>query len=262
MPVAIARMLGSKMMSDGSKPASSVSSRYARSQISTLRSTVSACPCSSNAITTTAAPYRLIRRAFSRKSSSPSFRLIEFTMPLALHALQAGLDHRPLGAVDHDRHARDLRLGRDEVQERGHRLLGVEQVGVHVHVDQVRAAPHLLERDVDAALVVAGLDQAAELRRAGDVGALADHHEPGVGRDAERLEAAEGGEAIVERRAPGGGRRRSPRRRSCGCAPAWCRSSRPRCSPAPPRRTRRADRSWSRASRRSRRTRSGRPAFG
>ena len=42
-----------------------------------------------------------------------------------------------------------------------------------------------------AARVVAGLDQAAEARRAGDVRALADQHEARVGRDRERLEAAE-----------------------------------------------------------------------
>ena len=56
MPVATARMFGSKMMSVGSNPATSVSRRNARSQISTLRATVSACPCSSNAITITPAP--------------------------------------------------------------------------------------------------------------------------------------------------------------------------------------------------------------
>jgi hypothetical protein len=49
-------MLASKMMSSGAKPARSVSSRQARSQIATLRSTVSAWPCSSKAITTAAAP--------------------------------------------------------------------------------------------------------------------------------------------------------------------------------------------------------------
>ena len=69
--------------------------------------------------------------------------------------------------------------------------LAVEQVGVHVHVEQVRAAAHLLERDVDRALVVVGLDQPAEARRAGDVRPLADHHEAGVRADLERLEAAE-----------------------------------------------------------------------
>ena len=70
---------------------------------------------------------------------------------LALDALEARLDHRPLRAVDHDRHARDLRLGRDVVQERRHRLLGVEHAFVHVDVDDVRAAAHLVERDADGA---------------------------------------------------------------------------------------------------------------
>ncbi len=56
MPVATAKMFGSKMMSSAGNPTVSVSSRYERLQISTLRSTVSAWPCSSKAITTTAAP--------------------------------------------------------------------------------------------------------------------------------------------------------------------------------------------------------------
>ena len=34
---------------------------------------------------------------------------------LALHALEPGFDHAPLAAVDHDRHARDIRLGCDQV---------------------------------------------------------------------------------------------------------------------------------------------------
>ena len=42
-----------------------------------------------------------------------------------------------------------------------------------------------------ARLEVARLDRAAEPRRAGDVRPLADHHEPGVGADLERLEPAE-----------------------------------------------------------------------
>ncbi len=56
IPVATAKMLGSKMMSSGGNPARSVRSLYARAQMATLRSAVSAWPCSSNAITTTAAP--------------------------------------------------------------------------------------------------------------------------------------------------------------------------------------------------------------
>jgi hypothetical protein len=56
MPVAIANTLGSKMMSSGGKPIRVVSRWYAREEISTLRSIVSAWPASSKAITTTAAP--------------------------------------------------------------------------------------------------------------------------------------------------------------------------------------------------------------
>ena len=110
---------------------------------------------------------------------------------LALHALQAGLEHRPARAVHHDRQPRDLRLGRDEVQERRHRLLAFEQVGVHVHVDEVRAATHLLERDVERLLEVAALDQPPEARRSGHVRPLADHHEVRVRPDRERLQTAE-----------------------------------------------------------------------
>jgi hypothetical protein len=111
--------------------------------------------------------------------------------PLPLDALEPRFDRREAGAVDHDRHPGDLRLGGDHVQERGHRLLGVEQVGVHVHVDQVRAALHLLERDRDRPRVVIRLDQPAEARRAGHVRALADHHEAGLPLDLERLQTAE-----------------------------------------------------------------------
>ena len=113
--------------------------------------------------------------------------------PLALDALQPRLEHGEARAVDHDRDPRHLGLGREQVEEGRHRLLPVEQVGVHVDVEDVRAAAHLLERDVDGALVVARLDQAAEARRAGHVRALADHHEARVGADLERLEPAEAG---------------------------------------------------------------------
>ena len=111
--------------------------------------------------------------------------------PLALEALEPGLERREARAVDHDRQARGLRLGRDQVEERGHRLLGVEQIRVHVHVEQVRPAAHLLERDGDTALEVVRLHEPAELRRAGDVRPLAHHHEARVRADDERLETGE-----------------------------------------------------------------------
>ena len=82
IPVPIERMLTSKIMSSGSTPASSVSSLYALSHISIFLSYVVACPCSSKAITTIAAPRLLIVLAFSTKASGPSLRLMEFTIHL------------------------------------------------------------------------------------------------------------------------------------------------------------------------------------
>jgi hypothetical protein len=82
--------------------------------------------------------------------------------PLALQALQAGLEDRPLRTVDHHRDPGHLRLGRDEVEEPGHRPLAVEQVGIHVDVQQVGAAAHLLHGHLGRGLVVLGLDEPAE----------------------------------------------------------------------------------------------------
>ena len=110
---------------------------------------------------------------------------------LALQALQARLQHRPLGRVDHDRDAGDLGLGSNEIEEADHRRLGVEEVGVHVHIQQVGPAADLVERDLDGAREVARLDEALEPSRPGDVRALADGDEPALGRDLERLEPAE-----------------------------------------------------------------------
>ena len=41
--------------------------------------------------------------------------------PLALHAFQARLDHREFRGIDHHRHARDVGLGGDEIEELDHR---------------------------------------------------------------------------------------------------------------------------------------------
>jgi hypothetical protein len=58
----------------------------------------------------------------------------------------------------------DVGFGGDEVEERRDRLHAVEQVGVHVDVEHVGAAPDLLGSDLDRALVVTGLDELAEPR--------------------------------------------------------------------------------------------------
>ena len=63
---------------------------------------------------------------------------------LALHTFHAGLDDGPLGAVNHDRHARNVRLGGDEFQEGGHRLPRIQHAFVHVHVDNLGPAFDLL----------------------------------------------------------------------------------------------------------------------
>src|SRR6516225_869817 len=108
---------------------------------------------------------------------------------LALQTFQTGLDHGELRRVYHDRHTRDVGLGRNEVEKRGHRPLGIEQALVHVHVDDLCAVLDLLARNGERARVVAVRDQLAEFGRAGDVGALAYIDERNLGRERKRLEA-------------------------------------------------------------------------
>ena len=66
---------------------------------------------------------------------------------LALDALEAGLDDLPLGGVDHHRHAADVGLGGDELEEAVHRGDAVDHPLVHVDVDHLRAGLDLLGRD-------------------------------------------------------------------------------------------------------------------
>ena len=82
---------------------------------------------------------------------------------LALHALEPGLDDLPFGAVDHDRHLDDVGLGGQEVEEARHGLLAVEQIGIHVNVENVSAAFDLLAGHDQGGLVIPLLDQAGEL---------------------------------------------------------------------------------------------------
>ena len=74
------------------------------------------------------------------------------------------------------------------LQEARHRRFGIDHPFVHVDVENVGAAFHLLARDGERALEIAGQDQLRKLRRAGDVGPLADDDEAHLGRDVERLE--------------------------------------------------------------------------
>ena len=103
---------------------------------------------------------------------------------LALQAFQAGFDHFEFRGIDHHRHTRDIRFGGDEIQKLDHDLLRIEQALVHVDVDDLRAIDDLIARHVERGGIVAGLDQFAEFRRAGDIGALADIDEFDVGASA------------------------------------------------------------------------------
>ena len=114
---------------------------------------------------------------------------------LALQAFQPGLDHRPLRAVDHHRHAGDVGLGGDQVEEGDHRLLAVEQALVHVDVDHLRAVLDLLAGHRDGFVVAAFQDQFLELRATGDVGALADVDEVGLRGDQQRFQPGQAGMA-------------------------------------------------------------------
>ncbi len=110
---------------------------------------------------------------------------------LALQALEAGFDDREFRRIDHHRHAGDVRLGGDEIEELDHRGFGVDETLIHVDVDDLRPGRHLVAGDGKRAGEIAGRDQLAKLRRARDVRAFADVHERDVGGEGERLEAGE-----------------------------------------------------------------------
>ena len=77
-------------------------------------------------------------------------------------AFQTGFDNVELGTVDHHRHAGNIRFGRDELQEGGHRLDSVKQAFIHVHVDNLRAVFNLLTGNIDGGGIIAGQDQLLE----------------------------------------------------------------------------------------------------
>ena len=96
---------------------------------------------------------------------------------LALYAHQPLLYDAPFRGVDHNRHAGDVRLRGDQVEEDAHLILGLQQAVVHVDVEHLRAVLHLLAGDGERLLVLLLLDQSEELTRAGHVASLADVEE-------------------------------------------------------------------------------------
>ena len=105
-----------------------------------------------------------------------------------MQALQAGLDDRELGRIQHHRHARDVGLGGDEIEEPGHGGFAVEHGVIHVDVDDLGAAHDLAAGDVEGRIKLAVPDQFGEFGRARDVGALADIDETGDLSEVQRLQ--------------------------------------------------------------------------
>jgi len=113
--------------------------------------------------------------------------------PLALQALQPGFDHAPFGAVDHHRNACDVGLGGNQIEIGHHRRFGVEHALVHVDIEDLRAVFDLLTGDCHRLVVAAFDDQPAKLRRASDIGPLADVDEVGLRSDDEWFETGKSG---------------------------------------------------------------------
>ena len=110
---------------------------------------------------------------------------------LALHAFQAGFDHCEFRGVDHHRHARDIRLGGDQVEERT--IAASESSIASSMLMSMICAPFSTcwRATCKRRGIIARGDQLAEFGRARDVGALADIDEGNRGRQFERLEAGE-----------------------------------------------------------------------
>ena len=100
---------------------------------------------------------------------------------LALQAFQSGTDDIPLRGVYHDRHTGYIRLGSNEVKERGHLGTGIEKPVVHINVYHLRTILHLAACDADGFFIVMLFYQPQELARTGHVATLTNVDEVGFG---------------------------------------------------------------------------------
>ena len=125
------------------------------------------------------------------ESIDPFFHGDRVNDALALDAAQARFNDAPLGAVDHDGHARNVGLTGNQVQKPDHGGLAVEHGLVHVDVDDLRTVFHLLPGHCQRLLVVAIQDHAGKGFGACDIGALADVDKQIVRTNADRLQAGQ-----------------------------------------------------------------------
>ncbi len=105
--------------------------------------------------------------------------------------MQPCLDDAELGGVDHDGQPGDIGFGHNEVQEVGHGLFGVEQAFIHIDVDDLGAALHLMLSYREGFGIIARFDKAGEFAGAGDIGSFPDVDEVGFRADDQGLQSAE-----------------------------------------------------------------------
>ena len=125
------------------------------------------------------------------KGIDPLFHRDGVNDAFALNALQPFFDDVPFRRVNHDRHAGDIRLTGNQVEETHHCRFGIEHPLVHVDIDDLRAAFYLLAGNVQRFAVLLFFDQALELRRTGNVSTFTHVHKQAVVADGQRLQAGQ-----------------------------------------------------------------------
>ncbi len=109
----------------------------------------------------------------------------------ALHAPETGLQHRPLGTVQNQRHPGNFRFAGHQVQEPCHARFAVQERLVEIDVDQVRPRLHLLAGHRHGFVKFSLLDQGGKPGRTGDIGPLPDRGERTARADRIRLQPAQ-----------------------------------------------------------------------
>ena len=108
--------------------------------------------------------------------------------PLALKALESGLQHAPSRTVDHDRHTGHIWLAGDQCKKLGHHNGPVEHALIDVHIDDVGAPLNLLPCNGQRLLVTILANQPREGARACHVGAFANDGEAALRTNLQHFE--------------------------------------------------------------------------
>ena len=79
-----------------------------------------------------------------------------------MNAFKSFFDNVPFRGVNHQGHAADIRLTRDQIDEVNHRLFGVEHALVHIDIDDLRAALDLVTGNIERFGIGFSFNQAQE----------------------------------------------------------------------------------------------------